>query len=68
MKLKICGMKYQENILEVAELQPDYLGFIFYEKSPRYFDGVIPKLQDNININYMQYSSTETNLLSIAKH
>jgi phosphoribosylanthranilate isomerase len=48
MKLKICGMKYQENILEVAELQPDYLGFIFYEKSPRYFDGVIPKLQDNI--------------------
>lgn len=40
--LKICGMKY--NIAEVAELQPDYLGFIFYEKSPRYFDGEIPAL------------------------
>ena len=34
--MKICGMKY--NTLEVATLQPDYLGFIFYEKSPRFFD------------------------------
>lgn len=40
--LKICGMKH--NITEVAELQPDYLGFIFYEKSPRFFDGEIPSL------------------------
>ncbi|MEQ9440399.1 MAG: phosphoribosylanthranilate isomerase [Cyclobacteriaceae bacterium] len=36
MKLKICGMKYPDNLLEVSALQPDYLGFIFYEKSPRY--------------------------------
>ncbi|MGB3588000.1 MAG: phosphoribosylanthranilate isomerase [Tunicatimonas sp.] len=36
MMLKICGMKYADNLLEVAALQPDYLGFIFYEKSPRY--------------------------------
>ena len=36
MKLKICGMKYPDNLAEVARLQPDYLGFIFYEKSPRY--------------------------------
>lgn len=40
--LKICGMKH--NIAEVAKLQPDYLGFIFYEKSPRFFDGEIPAL------------------------
>jgi len=44
MKLKICGMKYPENIQEVANLQPDYLGFIFYEKSPRFFKGEIPTL------------------------
>lgn len=34
-KIKICGMKYPENILEIAKLQPDFLGFIFWEKSTR---------------------------------
>jgi len=36
MKIKICGMKYPENIKSVAALQPDLMGFIFYPKSPRY--------------------------------
>ena len=44
--LKICGMKH--NIAEVAALQPDYLGFIFYDKSPRFFDGDIPSLPPGI--------------------
>ena len=48
MKLKVCGMKYVENILQVAELQPDYLGFIFYEKSKRNFEGIIPELSNSI--------------------
>ena len=42
MKLKVCGMKFIENVQQVAELQPDYLGFIFYEKSKRNFEGIIP--------------------------
>ena len=46
--LKICGMKYPENILEVSQLLPDYLGFIFYEKSSRYFEGTIPDLPKSI--------------------
>ncbi|WP_138433160.1 phosphoribosylanthranilate isomerase [Winogradskyella algicola] len=46
MKIKICGMKY--NTAEVAALQPDYLGFIFYDKSPRNFEGVIPDLPKSI--------------------
>ncbi|SDB49233.1 phosphoribosylanthranilate isomerase [Flavobacteriaceae bacterium MAR_2010_188] len=48
MKLKVCGMKNRENITEVARLGPDYLGFIFYEKSPRYFEGDMPELPNNI--------------------
>ncbi|WP_445955063.1 phosphoribosylanthranilate isomerase [Yeosuana sp.] len=48
MKLKVCGMKYQDNIEQVAALQPDYLGFIFYEKSARHFDSAIPKLPESI--------------------
>lgn len=46
--LKVCGMKYEDNIIEVAELQPEYMGFIFYEKSPRNFEGTIPKLPESI--------------------
>jgi phosphoribosylanthranilate isomerase len=48
MKLKICGMKYPENILEVGALLPDYMGFIFWEKSARYFDGEMPNLPKSI--------------------
>ncbi|PWG06586.1 phosphoribosylanthranilate isomerase [Polaribacter aquimarinus] len=48
MKLKVCGMKYVENIQQIAELQPDYLGFIFYEKSKRNFEGIIPELPEGI--------------------
>ena len=49
MKLKVCGMKYQDNIKQVAGLQPDYLGFIFYEKSARDFDShQIPEISNSI--------------------
>ena len=48
LQLKVCGMKYVDNIFKVAELQPDYMGFIFYEKSPRNFEGNIPELQTSI--------------------
>lgn len=47
-KLKVCGMKYPENTLAVATLHPDYMGFIFYDKSPRYFKGEIPDLPAEI--------------------
>lgn len=40
VRLKICGMKL--NVQEVAALHPDYLGFIFWEPSKRFFDGSIP--------------------------
>ena len=49
VKLKICGMKYPENIQEIAGLKPDYLGFIFWDKSSRKFDlDEFPKLDANI--------------------
>lgn len=48
MKLKICGMKYQNNIEAAAALRPDFLGFIFYDQSSRYFRGTIPSLPEGI--------------------
>jgi phosphoribosylanthranilate isomerase len=36
IKIKICGMRDEHNIREVALLHPQYMGFIFYDKSPRF--------------------------------
>jgi phosphoribosylanthranilate isomerase len=44
IKLKVCGMTQAANIAVVAELQPDYLGFIFYPKSPRFISDVSAEL------------------------
>lgn len=38
LKIKVCGMKDPENMSALALLDPDYMGLIFYEKSPRFFD------------------------------
>ena len=42
MKIKVCGMKDPDNIRQVAELPIQYMGFIFYEKSPRYVGASFP--------------------------
>lgn len=69
MKLKVCGMKYADNIEEVAELSPDYLGFIFYEKSSRFFDSIIPALSPDIKkVGVYVNASIEFILKSVKQH
>lgn len=37
MELKVCGMREPENIRSlISEVNPDWMGLIFYPKSPRY--------------------------------
>jgi phosphoribosylanthranilate isomerase len=36
MKIKVCGMKYPENIKRLTELPIDFIGLIMYRKSSRY--------------------------------
>lgn len=33
--LKVCGMRNSTNIAELVKVQPDFIGFIFHESSPR---------------------------------
>jgi phosphoribosylanthranilate isomerase len=43
LKLKICGMREPANLLAVAAAaQPDYLGLIFYARSPRFAGQLAP--------------------------
>ena len=69
MKLKICGMKYPNNILEVGSLLPDYMGFIFWDKSARYFDGTIPALPQSIKkTGVFVNASKEEIVAQVLKH
>lgn len=36
IKIKVCGMRDPANITDVAEMHPDFMGFNFYESSPRF--------------------------------
>ena len=42
MMLKICGMKFPENIREIEQVRPDWMGFIFYPRSPRFIADLSP--------------------------
>jgi phosphoribosylanthranilate isomerase len=67
--IKICGMKYPDNILEVGSLLPDYMGFIFWKKSARYFDGTIPKLPQSIRkVGVFVNENIPVILEKVAKH
>jgi len=51
LKLKVCGMRNTDNILQVAlSVKPDYMGFIFYKKSPRYVgeEFVMPSISADV--------------------
>lgn len=47
MKIKVCGMKIHTNIEALGQLPIDFMGLIFYSKSPRYINDLNP---DSLNI------------------
>ncbi len=70
-------MKFSENILDIASLKPDYLGFIFYEKSPRNFENEIPEISSetkktgvfvNATVDFILEKASRYNLQAIQLH
>lgn len=43
MIVKVCGMRDAHNITEVGKFAPDWMGLIFYSKSPRYVGNIDSK-------------------------
>lgn len=39
MLLKVCGIREKSNLAFLNESKADWIGFIFYDKSKRFFDG-----------------------------
>ena len=65
-------MKYKENIKDVLALKPDMMGFIFYEKSPRFADKETKKVLRETDFWKTKkvgvfVNETTENILSIAK-
>tara|TARA_Y100001958_G_C21210817_1_gene536537 strand:- start:708 stop:1325 length:618 start_codon:yes stop_codon:yes gene_type:complete len=48
MRLKVCGMRELENISALSELNPNYIGFIFWSESSRFVDKKTPPLDKKI--------------------
>ena len=67
MKLKVCGMTQPENIKEIAKLQPNFMGFIFYKNSSRYFKGTIPVLPKTIKKVGVFVNSPLNEVLALSK-
>jgi len=62
-------MKFSENILELEQLQPDFMGFIFYEKSPRFYSQeTIPEINAVKKVGVFVNASKEEILQKINKY
>ena len=46
--VKVCGLRYPDNIAEVAALHPDMMGFIFWSGSKRCALGLNPEVTRNL--------------------
>lgn len=44
IRLKVCGMRDPGNIASLTALVPDYMGFIFFDRSKRYVGDMDPDL------------------------
>lgn len=60
MKVKVCGMRDIDNIAELCNLSIDYIGMIFYSKSPRYVETT-----PSINIQQLKDITTSSNIQRI---
>jgi len=50
LKIKICGLKYPDNILGITALRPDYIGFICYPESKRFIGQLDEELIRNLDL------------------
>ena len=63
LKLKICGMREPENMSRIGALQPDYLGLIFFEGSPRNVSGEIFQVDQKVKRTGVFVNASEEEIL-----
>jgi len=48
MIIKVCGLKFKQNVLDISALEINMVGYNFYASSPRYVEGPLPEIPTNI--------------------
>ena len=62
MIIKVCGMKYAENIRALDKLKPDMTGFIFHSSSPRFADAV-PEYMPSSSLRVGVFVNSDTDYI-----
>ena len=65
MLIKVCGMRDANNMLNVAACGIQWMGFIFYPQSPRYFQEASIQIPDNIRKVGVFVNADPVTMLSI---
>lgn len=52
LKLKVCGMRDEDNLHQLLRLKPDFVGFIFYKNSSRHVTQPLPLPKPDM-VNYV---------------
>jgi phosphoribosylanthranilate isomerase len=61
MEIKVCGMRELENVHQlVEEIRPDWIGLIFYSKSPRFVSDEYSSVLSNLPITKVGVFVNET--------
>lgn len=67
MQIKVCGMREADNISQLNELPIQLIGFIFYDRSPRYAGGRTPTPTQGVKRIGVFVNETTEKILSIVK-
>ena len=54
MNIKVCGLRDPENIKAIVALEPDYMGFIFYNGTPRFVGDLAVNILNSIPSNIIK--------------
>jgi phosphoribosylanthranilate isomerase len=67
MIIKVCGMREEANVREVEQLGADWMGFIFYPKSPRYVGKTLAYLPESVKKVGVFVNEDTDRLLTLAE-
>ena len=62
MVIKVCGMKYADNIRALDQLKPDMTGFIFHHTSPRYVEK-LPEYMPSSSLRIGVFVNSDTDYI-----